>query len=417
MRLRARDACALASVLPLVLVGRPAAGLRQGAARAAASPRIQEKIEIKRGQIGRKQGHRARALVARSPTYSRRIGAPARAGSARLRAARGPRPGRPRRQARRARPHPGASCAPSARRLARLRARLAEAAHDRSRSRLRRALPGRHARPRHRRAELRRLRRPARARRVPAPHPRAGRARSSRTVRDARRSTRRPPPARLDRLERRQQQVTAIVLQRRNEIAGRQAGAHRHARRLRRARAATSASALSKVRDASGMQLAGATSTSSRRRRARSRPRCSAPAGACRPARSAAARAASSGRSTARSPARSASRARGHLHAGHRHRRPEGTPIRAADSGRVVLLGPRTGGYGNYTCVQHSAVAGHVLRPPVALRHVAAARACSKGQVIGYVGNTGHSFGAAPALRGARQRLAREPDGLPVAVA
>src|SRR4051794_18027424 len=33
---------------------------------------------------------------------------------------------------------------------------------------------------------------------------------------------------------------------------------------------------------------------------------------------------------------------------------PAGTPIRAADSGRVVIAG-WTGGYGNYTCIQHSA--------------------------------------------------------------
>ena len=38
---------------------------------------------------------------------------------------------------------------------------------------------------------------------------------------------------------------------------------------------------------------------------------------------------------------------------GHRHRVPAGTPIRAADGGTVVLLGP-VSGYGNYTCIQHA---------------------------------------------------------------
>src|SRR3954464_5875405 len=42
----------------------------------------------------------------------------------------------------------------------------------------------------------------------------------------------------------------------------------------------------------------------------------------------------------------------GRLHAGVDIAVPSGTPIRAAQSGRVVLLG-WTGGYGNYTCIAH----------------------------------------------------------------
>ena len=42
----------------------------------------------------------------------------------------------------------------------------------------------------------------------------------------------------------------------------------------------------------------------------------------------------------------------GRLHAGFDIAVPAGTPIRAADSGKVVLLG-WTGGYGNYTCIAH----------------------------------------------------------------
>ena len=36
---------------------------------------------------------------------------------------------------------------------------------------------------------------------------------------------------------------------------------------------------------------------------------------------------------------------------------PEGTPIRAAAAGRVALMQPtaQSGGYGNYTCIQHTA--------------------------------------------------------------
>jgi murein DD-endopeptidase MepM/ murein hydrolase activator NlpD len=71
---------------------------------------------------------------------------------------------------------------------------------------------------------------------------------------------------------------------------------------------------------------------------------------------------------------------------------PEGTPIRAADSGRVVLLG-WTGGYGNYTCIQHtssmSTCYAHQSRYGTSM-----GAQVSQGQVMGYVGNTGHSFGA-----------------------
>jgi len=82
----------------------------------------------------------------------------------------------------------------------------------------------------------------------------------------------------------------------------------------------------------------------------------------------------------------------GRLHAGVDLAAPEGTPIRAADSGRVVLAA-YTGGYGNYTCISHSASLstcyGHQSRYATS-----AGASVSKGQVIGYVGNTGNSFGA-----------------------
>jgi peptidoglycan DL-endopeptidase CwlO len=81
----------------------------------------------------------------------------------------------------------------------------------------------------------------------------------------------------------------------------------------------------------------------------------------------------------------------GRLHAGVDIAVPAGTPIRAADSGRVVLLG-WTGGYGNYTCIQHggalSTCYAHQSRYGTSM-----GANVSKGDVIGYVGCTGHCFG------------------------
>jgi murein DD-endopeptidase MepM/ murein hydrolase activator NlpD len=82
----------------------------------------------------------------------------------------------------------------------------------------------------------------------------------------------------------------------------------------------------------------------------------------------------------------------GRLHAGVDLAAPEGTPIRAAESGKVVLAG-WTGGYGNYTCIAH----GGALTTCYAHQSrygTSAGASVSQGQVIGYVGNTGHSFGA-----------------------
>jgi murein DD-endopeptidase MepM/ murein hydrolase activator NlpD len=81
----------------------------------------------------------------------------------------------------------------------------------------------------------------------------------------------------------------------------------------------------------------------------------------------------------------------GRLHAGVDIAVPAGTPIHAADSGRVVLLG-WTGGYGNYTCISHggslSTCYAHQSRYGTSM-----GASVSKGQVIGYVGCTGHCFG------------------------
>ena len=70
---------------------------------------------------------------------------------------------------------------------------------------------------------------------------------------------------------------------------------------------------------------------------------------------------------------------------------PAGTPIRAADGGRVVIAG-FTGGYGNYTCIQHSASLSSCYGHQSSIG-VSVGQQVSKGQVIGAVGSTGHSTG------------------------
>ena len=81
----------------------------------------------------------------------------------------------------------------------------------------------------------------------------------------------------------------------------------------------------------------------------------------------------------------------GRLHAGVDIAVPAGTAIRAADSGNVILMG-WVGGYGNYTCVQHTASMStcYAHQSSFATSNGASV---SQGQVIGYVGCTGHCFG------------------------
>jgi murein DD-endopeptidase MepM/ murein hydrolase activator NlpD len=81
----------------------------------------------------------------------------------------------------------------------------------------------------------------------------------------------------------------------------------------------------------------------------------------------------------------------GRLHAGLDIAVPSGTPIHAADGGRVVLMG-WVGGYGNYTCVQHTGSLStcYAHQSSFATSNGASV---SQGQVIGYVGCTGHCFG------------------------
>jgi murein DD-endopeptidase MepM/ murein hydrolase activator NlpD len=74
---------------------------------------------------------------------------------------------------------------------------------------------------------------------------------------------------------------------------------------------------------------------------------------------------------------------------------PSGTPIRAAAAGKVTLMQSvgASGGYGNYTCVSHTATLStcyaHQSRFATSL-----GASVSQGQVIGFSGCTGLCFGA-----------------------
>jgi murein DD-endopeptidase MepM/ murein hydrolase activator NlpD len=81
----------------------------------------------------------------------------------------------------------------------------------------------------------------------------------------------------------------------------------------------------------------------------------------------------------------------GRLHAGVDIPVPEGTGVRAADSGSVAIAG-WVGGYGNYICIQHggslSTCYGHNSSLSVSV-----GQSVSQGQVIAASGNTGNSTG------------------------
>jgi murein DD-endopeptidase MepM/ murein hydrolase activator NlpD len=81
----------------------------------------------------------------------------------------------------------------------------------------------------------------------------------------------------------------------------------------------------------------------------------------------------------------------GRLHAGVDIPLPNGTPLRAADSGRVAIAG-WTGGYGNYTCIQHGGPMSTCYAHQTSIG-VSVGQNVSQGQVIGQSGNTGNSTG------------------------
>ena len=81
----------------------------------------------------------------------------------------------------------------------------------------------------------------------------------------------------------------------------------------------------------------------------------------------------------------------GRLHAGIDIAVPYGTPIHAAAAGTVVLAG-WVSGYGNYTCIDHGGGMATCYAHQSSFA-VSQGAAVSQGQVIGYVGCTGHCFG------------------------
>jgi len=80
----------------------------------------------------------------------------------------------------------------------------------------------------------------------------------------------------------------------------------------------------------------------------------------------------------------------GRLHAGIDFAVPYGTPIHAAASGTVIFAG-WMGGYGNFVIIDHGGglATGYAHQSSIAV----GGGSVSQGQVIGYVGCTGHCFG------------------------
>jgi murein DD-endopeptidase MepM/ murein hydrolase activator NlpD len=81
----------------------------------------------------------------------------------------------------------------------------------------------------------------------------------------------------------------------------------------------------------------------------------------------------------------------GRLHAGIDIAVPYGTPIHAAAAGTVVLAG-WVGGYGNYTCIDHGGGMATCYAHQSSYA-VSQGAQVGQGQLIGYVGCTGHCFG------------------------
>jgi murein DD-endopeptidase MepM/ murein hydrolase activator NlpD len=80
----------------------------------------------------------------------------------------------------------------------------------------------------------------------------------------------------------------------------------------------------------------------------------------------------------------------GRLHAGIDIAVPSGTPIRASKSGTIVLAS-YYGGYGNYTCINHGGGISTCYAHQSSYARTSGS--VGQGQVIGYVGCTGHCYG------------------------
>ncbi|MGI8727077.1 MAG: murein hydrolase activator EnvC family protein [Solirubrobacterales bacterium] len=83
----------------------------------------------------------------------------------------------------------------------------------------------------------------------------------------------------------------------------------------------------------------------------------------------------------------------GRLHAGIDISAAGGTPIRAAKAGTIAVVQSEaeSGGYGNYTCIAHGASLSTCYAHQSSFAKTSGN--VSQGDVIGYVGNTGNSFG------------------------
>jgi murein DD-endopeptidase MepM/ murein hydrolase activator NlpD len=84
----------------------------------------------------------------------------------------------------------------------------------------------------------------------------------------------------------------------------------------------------------------------------------------------------------------------GQMHEGIDISVPEGTPIRAAADGTVILMQSEyeSGGYGNYTCIDHGGGLSTCYAHQSSFGTSVGAQV-SQGDVIGLSGNTGHSTG------------------------
>jgi murein DD-endopeptidase MepM/ murein hydrolase activator NlpD len=73
---------------------------------------------------------------------------------------------------------------------------------------------------------------------------------------------------------------------------------------------------------------------------------------------------------------------------------PEGTPIRAAATGTVIFTEPEasSGGYGNYTCIDHGGGLSTCYAHQSSFA-VSAGQSVSQGEIIGYSGCTGYCLG------------------------
>ncbi len=69
---------------------------------------------------------------------------------------------------------------------------------------------------------------------------------------------------------------------------------------------------------------------------------------------------------------------------------PSGTPIRAVKAGDIVLAAP-TSGYGNYTCISHGGGLSSCYAHQSSFARTSGS--ISQGDILGYVGCTGHCFG------------------------